>query len=115
MGAVGLPGDLSSMSRFVRCAYVKSNSVFGEKKEQNINQFFHILYSVHQQKGCVKTEEGFEITQYCCCCDVNSGVYYYTTYDNFKINAIDMHKENLNSQELIIYDFVEKENINIIN
>ena len=46
MGALGLPGDASSMSRFVRAAFVKMNSVSGESEEESVNQFFHILKAV---------------------------------------------------------------------
>ena len=52
MGALGLPGDLSSQSRFVRVAFVKMNSVSGDSESESVSQFFHILGSVDQQKGC---------------------------------------------------------------
>ena len=42
MGAVGLPGDLSSVSRFVRAAFVKLNSVCDGSESQSVSQFFHI-------------------------------------------------------------------------
>jgi len=43
MGAIGLPGDLSSPSRFVRAAFTKMNSVSGSSELESVNQFFHIL------------------------------------------------------------------------
>ena len=42
MGAIGLPGDFSSTSRFVRAAFLKENSVFGTEEQKNVGQFFHI-------------------------------------------------------------------------
>lgn len=104
MGAMGLPGDLSSMSRFVRACFVKLNSIYGETEKSIVNQFFHILYSVYQQKGCVKVGEGFEITNYTSCTNTDKGIYYYTTYNNSSINQVDMHRENLDSSELIVYN-----------
>jgi len=53
MGALGLPGDLSSMSRFVRATFVKMNSISGESEKESVGQFFHILGAVEQQRGCV--------------------------------------------------------------
>lgn len=34
MGALGLPGDLSSQSRFVRAAFVKANSLSEDGEEK---------------------------------------------------------------------------------
>lgn len=116
MGAIGLPGDLSSQSRFVRVAFVKMNSVSGDTEKESVNQFFHILNSVDQQKGCCQLDNGkFEITIYTSCCNATKGIYYYTTYDNHQISGIDMHKENLDSTELIRYELIKDEQIKIQN
>ena len=116
MGAIGLPGDLSSQSRFVREAFVKMNSVSGDTEKESVNQFFHILNSVDQQRGCCQLDNGkFEITIYTSCCNATKGIYYYTTYDNHQISGIDMHKENLDSTELIRYELIKDEQIKIQN
>lgn len=104
MGAMGLPGDYSSMSRFVRACFVKFNSVCGESEAESVSQFFHILYSVYQQRGCVKAQKDYVITHYTSCCNTDKGIYYYTTYCNSSINAVDMHKENLDTNDLIVYN-----------
>lgn len=112
MGALGLPGDLSSQSRFVRAAFVKMNSLSGSSEEESVSQFFHILGSVDQQRGCCKLGEGeYEITLYTSCCNADKGIYYYTTYDNHRISAVDMHKENLDGAEVITYKPVTDEQI----
>lgn len=112
MGAIGLPGDLSSQSRFVRAAFVKFNSVSGETEEESVGQFFHILGSVEQPRGCSVAEgENYEITIYTCCCNADKGIYYYTTYDNRRITAVDMHKEDLEGVEVIRYPLVSGQQI----
>lgn len=112
MGAIGLPGDLSSQSRFVRAAFVRMNSVCGEGEEESVGQFFHILGSVEQQRGCCVLENGKqEITVYTSCCNADKGIYYYTTYSNRQITAVDMHRENLEACELIRCPFTTKEQI----
>ena len=112
MGAMGLPGDLSSGSRFVRAAFVKWNSLSGETEEENVSQFFHILGSVEQQKGCVQVEKGeYEFTVYSSCCNTDKGIYYYKTYHNSQITAVDMHKENLDGNALQVYPFRKEQNI----
>ena len=106
MGALGIPGDLSSMSRFIRACFTKLNSVFGNSETETVNQFFHILYSVYQQKGCVKVGNEYEITQYTSCCNTDKGIYYYTTYYNSCITAVDMNKAELDSDALVVCELV---------
>ena len=116
MGAIGLPGDLSSQSRFVRAAFVKTNSLSGETESESISQFFHILGAVEQQKGCCEVTDGkFEYTIYTSCCNGDKGIYYYTTYENHQITGVDMNKENLNSDILISYPLIQGEQIKIQN
>ncbi len=103
MGGIGLPGDLSSASRFVKATFTKLNSVSKDNEIESVNQFFHILNSVEQQKGCCKVENGFEHTIYSSCCNTDKGIYYYTTYNNSQIVGVDIHKENLDSIELKSY------------
>ena len=116
MGAVGLPGDLSSASRFAKVAFTKMNSVSADDEDSSVSQFFHILHSVEQQRGCCCLgEDKYEITIYSSCCNLDKGIYYYTTYDNSAINAVDMHKEDLDADQVIAYDLIKKEQINFQN
>lgn len=116
LGAVGLPGDLSSPSRFVRAAFTKMNSVSGQGEEESVSQFFHILGSVDQQRGCCELEDGkYEITIYTSCCNADKGVYYYTTYDNHQITAVDMYREDIEESTLIRYPLVNGEQIKRLN
>ena len=116
MGALGLPGDLSSSSRFVRASYVKMNSRCNGDELSSVSQFFHILGSVDQQRGCCEVAEGkYEITLYTSCCNATKGIYYYTTYDNHQISAVDMHKTDLNGQELARFTPVTTEQIHFMN
>ena len=112
MGALGLPGDLSSASRFVRAAFVKENSVSGHSAQAELAQAFHILSSVSQQRGCCRLEQGvYEFTQYSACCNASKGIYYYTTYENSQITAIDMHREDLEGNILRRYPLRREQGI----
>ena len=112
MGAIGLPGDLSSQSRFIRASFVKLNSISKDTEKESVSQFFHILNSVDQQRGCCDIGDGkYDITIYTSCCNLNKGIYYYTTYDNHQITAVDMYKEELDSKELISYRLIKEEQI----
>ena len=116
MGMLGMPGDLSSASRFVRAAFTKLHSVSGTSESESISQFFHILGSVAQQRGCVHMGEGkYEITIYTSCCNTDRGIYYYTTYENSQITGVDMHRENLEGQTLSRYPLVTGQRIHMQN
>ena len=104
MGALGLPGDYSSVSRFIRALFVKENSISEHNEKSNVNQFFHILNSVAMPKGCVRAADGYEYTRYSCCCNADMGIYYYTTYDELEIRAINMHGVDLNQSRLYTYN-----------
>ena len=116
MGALGLPGDLSSQSRFVRAAFTKMNSVSGDSEGESVSQFFHILDTVTQTRGCCEVAEGeYEMTIYTSCCNADKGIYYYTTYDNRQISALDMYRENLDGSTLIRYPLTHGEQIYMQN
>ncbi len=111
MGALGLPGDLSSASRFVRAAFFKTHSLCGRSEEESVSQFFHILSSVSHVRGGVMIGDKPEITLYSSCCSTQKGIYYYTTYENQQITAIDMHRESLDSHSLIIRPLIREQQI----
>ena len=104
MGGLGLPGDTSSMSRFVKTSFVKLNSVSGDCEAESISQFFHILKSVEMQNGIVDMgKDLYEKTIYSSCCNIDKGIYYYTTYENSQVCAVDMHREDLDGSKLVNY------------
>lgn len=115
MGALGLPGDNSSMSRFVRAAFTRLNSVCGESESESISQFFHILGSVSQSRGTVRAGDEFMTTIYTSCCNTDKGIYYYKTYENSQITAVNMHNENLDRKGLVMYNLVNEQQINFLN
>ena len=109
MGAVGLPGDFSSPSRFVRAAFVLHNSP--KNADTAVSQFFHILDAAAVPDGCVKTENGYQKTLYSCCCDTQRGVYYYTTAHNRQIKAVNMHRTDLESNRITQFPLIDAEQI----
>ena len=123
MGAIGLPGDLSSTSRFVRMAFHKLNSVAetgpkdaGESAEEmetaSVGQFFHLLDSVAMPTGALQMPNGlYDKTIYSSCCNTDRGIYYYTTYENRQICAVKMWEEDLDGRGLLVYPLQKKQNI----
>lgn len=116
MGSIGLPGDLSSASRFVKAAFTKLNSRSGSSESESVSQFFHILGSVAQQNGLTAVEGGqYEYTIYSSCCNTDKGIYYYTTYENSQISAVSMHNEDLEGKTLISYPLIKGQQVRMQN
>ena len=116
MGAIGLPGDFSPASRFVKAAFLKNNSICDDDENSSITQFFHIMDSVSMVKGSVITkDEKCDITAYTCCINVTKGIYYYKTYDNNQITAVKLTEKNMNSKNLDCYYLNENQNIKYEN
>lgn len=116
MGAIGLPGDLSSESRFVKAAFTKLNSRSATDEPSSVSQFFHILHSVDQQNGCCNLgNDKYEHTIYSSCYNLEESIFYYTTYNNHQISAINLSKADLTSSEVIRFDIIETEQINYQN
>ena len=117
MGGMGIPGGLSSASRFVKVAFTRMNSISGDSESESISQFFKILGSVEQQRGCCRLgtdPDGnavCEYTIYSSCCNMDRGIYYYTTYENSQIHAVDMHKEDLDGDAVVAYELVKGQSI----
>ncbi len=116
LGAIGLPGDVSSMSRFVRAVFNKENAVCAEDEPSSVSQFFHLLTSVEMCRGsCRLPTQKLDITVYSSCINTDKGLYYYTTYDNRQITCIDMHRTDLDSDTVARYPLILEQQINYQN
>lgn len=111
MGAMGMPGDLSSSSRFVRASFTKMNSPKMRNEERSVAQFFHILGAVEMCEGTIRSGKKNEKTQYSSCINIHDGIYYYRTYNNSRITAVRMRNEDLDSAKLISYPIRHKSDI----
>ena len=103
MGSIGLPGDPSSASRFIRTAFGLANSPESRTPDEAVAQVFHILDSVAMVEGTVATETGtLDITRYSCCIDLADGAFMYKTYGNSRITRIRMTNESVSAASLTI-------------
>ena len=99
-GAVGLPGDFSSPSRFVRAAFFRN---YAKEAVDRVNTFFHLIATAEIPKGCVELPDGRDaITQYTSCMDQHQGAYYYRTYENPQISGVLMENVNLDGDALTV-------------
>lgn len=116
MGAIGLPGDCSPESRFVRAAFNKLHSEYADDAVSSVTQFFHVLDSVSLVRGATITEDGKpDVTNYSCCMDTVTGTYYYKTYNNNQITAVKMTEKEKNAARLTNIPLVEEQQIRYVN
>lgn len=116
MGAIGLPGDFSSMSRFVKASFVKLNATTHTDESKSVSQFFHMLFSVHMPHGCVELEnQKSEYTLYSVCYNTDSCICYYKTYYDMQVKCVELNRENLKGNELISYKMTTDSDIKRCN
>ena len=102
MGGLGLPGDFSSSSRFVRAVFLKYNAQ--PFKNDGVELFFRIMSSVEPIKGTVRLSSGEDvISVYTSCCDIEKGIYYYKTYEGGK-GAVNMYDCDLNCDNIYRFE-----------
>lgn len=115
MGGIGLPGDASSCSRFVRAAFLKENAADAGNEPERVGQFFHVLGGVEQVKGAVRLETGDAHTLYTACYNLDRSVYYYSTYQNRQISSVSLGHEPLEGDRLICYPMTNDQQIYTVN
>lgn len=112
MGAMGLPGDLSSPSRFVRAAFHLANASCEPTEQDSVSQVFHIMDSVAMTQGSVITSSGTkDITRYTCCLCAKEQRFYYKTYTNSRLTAVDLTQEALSSPELTVFELRTQQSV----
>ena len=93
-------------------AFTKLNAISGETEESQVGQYFHIMETISQQKGCCEVRDGeYEYTIYTSCCNASQGIFYYTTYENRQITAVRMRPDMLERDQLIRYPMQHQEKI----
>lgn len=105
-GMLGLPGDFSSASRFVR-AVAYSQSVIDIKNEEDArNNAFHILNLFDIPRGSVRQMENgqvaYDYTQWTSASDLRNKKYYYRTYEDQQIRGVDLMQLQIDGSQVII-------------
>lgn len=110
-GAIGLPGDFSSPSRFVRAAFIAANS---EDGGDPVGQFFHAMAAVEVPRGCLRLPDGRQVvSQYTACMDLAAATYFFRTYGCHRIQAVRLTEpqgDALAAYPLPTCDYLAREN-----
>lgn len=103
-GLVGMPGDFTPPSRFVRAAIFSTAATPVDTSYDAILQGFHVLNNFDIPIGVAreKTGESYvsDYTQLTCMRDPNAQKYYFRTYDDQAISMIDLSKFDANSKDV---------------
>lgn len=93
-GALGLPGDGTSPSRFVRAAYYSASHASPINAYDGIHEVFHLLNMFDIPVGSVQAVEGnmhaAEWTLATCARDPKAGEYYWRTYGDQTIRKVSL-------------------------
>lgn len=98
-GAIGLPGDASPPSRFVKMAFMVKNVVKAKDANESLNLAQHIINNVDLPRGYV-AEKGkgktlYDTTQWVVFKDITHRTIYYRTYQDLTLRSIAMDKLDL--------------------
>lgn len=103
-GMVGLPGDFTPPSRFVRAAIFSSTVLPSPSAEKAVFQLFHLLNAFDVPLGSagkmVNGSVHYDYTMATCVKDPQNLKYYFKTYEDQTIRVIDLHQVDWNAKTL---------------
>ncbi|MGE3954789.1 MAG: linear amide C-N hydrolase [Parachlamydiales bacterium] len=100
-GMVGLPGDFTPPSRFVRAALFSSYATPSKNGPEAVNQTFHLLNNFDIPKGIAVGKGESDFTQLTSVKEADSKRYYFKTYGNQTIRYLDLMKFDLDAEEIV--------------
>lgn len=93
-GAVGLPGDASPPSRFIKIAFMVKNVYEAENKKELLNLAEHIINNVDLPAGYVRSvnngQTATDTTQWVVFKDITNKMFYYRTYNDMTLRSVAM-------------------------
>ncbi|KYJ86757.1 linear amide C-N hydrolase [Sulfurovum riftiae] len=118
-GMLGLPGDFTPPSRFVRAAAFAASSIPEKTAQRGVLQMFHILNSFDIPVGVARTiEEGKIFSDYTMLTvvrDTKNLRYYYKTYEDQSIKMIDMKSFDLDGKKILRLHTKSEQQINDVS
>ena len=95
-GMIGLPGDVTSPSRFVRAAAFVQTMLPSKNEDEGVFRAFHLLNAFDIPKGEIREEANNQVlsewTQWTSVVDTTNLLYYFKTYDNQSPQKVDLRE-----------------------
>ncbi len=103
-GAVGLPGDFTPPSRFIRATFLNAVVLNGKNGQEQVQRAFRILNQFDIPKGAVYSESNgkkeYEETQWTSASDLGNLAYYFTTYSSRNIQVVNFKDLDINAKQI---------------
>lgn len=107
-GMNGLPGDMSSPSRFVRASFYVANAPAMKDAAEGLTIASHLLNQFDIPPGAVRTAEGgagggvagYEVTEWTSTADLKNGIYRIQTFGNPQVRQLSMSALDLDAKEV---------------
>lgn len=103
-GAIGLPGDFTPPSRFIRASFFNQVVLNGKDGLEQVKRAFKILNQFDIPKGAVreieKGKEIYEETQWTSAADLSGGLYYFHTAASRVIRSVDLKTLDLDAKKI---------------
>jgi choloylglycine hydrolase len=117
-GMLGLPGDFTPPSRFVRAVAFSQSALPARTGKEAVLEAFHILNQFDIPKGAAREEKKDEhgniladYTLWTSVGDLKAKQYYLRTYENSQIRMVDLMKMNLDGKEMVTISIKGEETI----
>ncbi len=121
-GMLGLPGDFTPPSRFVRAAAFSQSALQSKTGDEAVLTAFHILNNFDIPKGSTREAEKDEhgnivadYTLWTAASDLKAKRYYFRTYEDSRIRMVDLMKMDLNAKEIRTFSMDGEEAIERLN
>jgi len=112
-GLVGLPGDFSPPSRFVRTTFLSQETLPATTAQGGVITSWNIIENINIPKGTVRAVQPdgrilYETTQDTVVYDIDNKVMYFRDYDNPVIRMVDMKKFDPNGKQILSLSMNQK-------
>ncbi|WP_316749642.1 choloylglycine hydrolase family protein [Pedobacter gandavensis] len=102
-GLLGLPGDFTPPSRFIRAVFYSQSVIPVTENEEGILQAFHILDAFDIPLGTIMdNNEGPEYTQWTVASDLKERKFYFHTVNDRTIRMVDLANWNFSDPKMVI-------------
>ena len=104
-GFLGMPGDSTSPSRFIRALAYSSTIVPAKNATQNVSLAEHVLHNFDIPRGSVRSVAGkgafMELTQWSTISDLSNRRFYFSTYDHQALRVLNLKGINFDRRDVV--------------
>lgn len=117
-GMLGIPGDFTPPSRFVRAVAFSSSVLPSQTGDEAVLEAFHILNNFDIPKGAARDHEKdshgnvvADYTLWTSANDLKRKRFYFRTYDNSEIRMVDLTKMKLDGKDIVTISMQGRESV----